>query len=333
VDCQVLALQTGQDDLFLENLDSRYDAWRRYQRESFARTSLWYASHPTARVRVEQATIDGEWAEALVQLTGTERATAWWRFRRVDGQWRQVPPIANTGRPASHIVAGSVSLICDEADAPLVRRALARLGDFAGGLWCRCGQSGSSPPTISLRILPYISSPWSGAIPSPRLGLEILTPDEQVDAVCREMRLAIAQALLSQATGEYPPATGERWLLDALACRWANYWQGEWKATVRQAVINGSHERLIGGRQADERRSSLSWELHAEDQVPFWDEPLAYTLGAYLESTYTSERLRELIGAVGQRGAAGAVQSVLGLSTADLTDAWTAFLQENYGAE
>jgi hypothetical protein len=117
VDREILALQTGQREAFLDLLDPRYGPWLRYHEEHFERQAAWYAARPEVRAHVESVRLGPDLAVAQVRLrdqNGGQTEPVDWYYRRVRGRWRHAPPAPELLGPAASV---ETSRITDRARA------------------------------------------------------------------------------------------------------------------------------------------------------------------------------------------------------------------------
>ena len=347
VDQEILALQTGQCESFMELLDSRYAPWLRYHRQYFERESAWYAARPTVRAHVESVSLGSDVAVARIRLRdghGAQSEPAHWFFRRVKGQWRHAPPTSEFLGPAANLETPHLTLIAQERD----REAAARLAPELEELWLRLARiyhpdsssgegaaaaGGREPGRLVIRIFPY-GHPLATAdtVASPHLALETWTPAERSAWLACEARLAVARAALGRLLERSAPRRGDSWLLESLALWHAQAWRAEWRPCVQRSLADGSLTRLLTGTDSFSDSPSRAQEFYAPSADQGWSQPLAYTLGEFLGHTYPSGRLSTLLRAVGPCGSsAAAIRAVLGLSLPDLEAVWARHLQQHYG--
>jgi len=345
---EVLALQTGRNDLLVAALDSTYAPWVRYHEENWLREAAWYAARAAARPHVVGLRLGPGRAEVAVALSdGEHEWRATWFFERSGDAWRHAPPppefwgegvefatdhLSLTAQgpdrePAARLAPELESLYAElaatYAPAPAVRGDPSEDG---GRAWLR------PPGRITLRSFPYGGSGWSSDyFPSPQLALEMWTAQERADELARGARLALSRAVLLQALGRTRPDAGDWWLLEALSLWHAQAWRPEWRAAVQRTIASGSFGCLLDV-QAYGTEPTLFWQ---GDRAPLERsavQPLAYTLGEYLGTSYSAEQLGALVRAIRTEGSSwDALQSVLHVSRDSLEAGWAAFLQSHYG--
>ena len=334
VDAEVLALQTGQREAFLECLDASYGPWLRYHRQAFARQSVWYAERPHLRAQVVAVYLEGNQALARVRPQEGGGGQATWYFRRNAGAWRQSPPTTAAVSTPMRIVLGTVTLLCQEPDATLVRQQASDLERYISELAKAVGLPSRPQASLDLHIFPYGAAYAGDTLPSPLLGLELFTEAELCSTAGREIRLALARLLLAQRRDEgrsQPSRDG--WLRDALACWYASYWDPSWGSYVAQAVASGAASRWLAGEPVASPPAALYWELRGRATEPLWIEPLAYTLGDYLARTFPSERLAQLSREQASGGSSASVRAVLGMEVDVLERAWLDDIRGHFPAE
>ena len=337
VDREVLALQAGQLDALFEVLDGRYAPWLRYHQQCFARESAWYAARPGARVVVEAVQLSSDRAVAQVRLwegaVRTGRSSQWY-FRRVDGEWRHTPPTLDAwGMPAS-FETEHLCLVAQGPDRELVTRLLPNLEALRTGLLHLYGPAPQATgPTgrITIRVLPYGASTEGGnIIPSPHLALELWSAAERRSVLSRDLRVAVARAVVSSLLGRSHPRPGDWWLVEALAAFHAGAWVPEWQATLRQSLADGSYRQYL----TFEAYGAISRARELRSLPPDTQraQPLAYTLGELLTTRYPSGQIRALLETIAAGSSSwAAVESVLGADRSALEAAWRLYLQERYG--
>lgn len=345
LDQEILALQTGQRQAFLDLLDTRYAPWLRYHQRNFARQASWFSARPGLRACIESVSLEPDLAVARVCLLdqrGAETQPSTWFFRRVDGQWRHAPPTSDYVGPATSIETPHLTLIAQHPDRELASFLAPKLED----LWLRLArlynldaspraqipsEHGGTPSRTVVRIFPYGSNaPSVSSVSSPQLGLDIWTPAERCTSAARDARVIVARAVLNGLLGRSQPRPEDWWLLEGLALWHAQAWQPEWRSLVCSSLADGSFRRLLSaqGYRSGGPRGQRSQPSDSE-----WAYPLAYTLGEFLGNTYPSERLCGLLAALRSCGSSwDAVQAVLGLSRGELEAAWEAHLQRCYQA-
>ncbi|HOG47131.1 MAG TPA: hypothetical protein PLJ35_05605 [Anaerolineae bacterium] len=340
---EVLALQTGQCDLFLAALDQMHAPWIRYHEENFAREAAWYAARPTARPRVERLHLGAAQAEVTVLLSdGNHAWRSTWFYQQSEGHWRHAPPPPEFWGDPSELETEHLSVIAQGPDCAPAARLAPALESFCAALtaqyppaaptssdaWREVPRSASR---ITVRSFPYGASA-SGVdyFASPQLAIEMWSATDRAAALERSARLSVARAVLQRALGRSQPAAGDWWLVEALALWHAGAWQPDWRPIVQQGLGDGLARTLdVQGLGSD------SHSLREGDWAPSadWVEPLAYTLGEYLGLTYQAGQLSALVQAI-RPGTSSwdALQRVLGLSRASLEAGWGAFLKEHYGS-
>ncbi len=346
---EVLALQTGQRDLFLAALDDTHAPWLRYHEENFAREAAWFAARPNARPLVESVRLGAGRAKVgVVLIDGEHEWRSTWYYARSDERWRHAPPPAEFWGETSEFKSAHLVLEAQGPDREPAASLLAELEDLYGRLTALYPPRPSayvypdgdgvprgrapSADRIFIRSFPYGSSAYSsGYFPSPQLALEMWTSEEREAMLATSARLAVARAVLERALGRTRPAPGDWWLIESLALWHASAWQLDWRPAVERSLATGSFSRLLDvqGTSDGPRLASSSGQVTIE---PACVAPLAYTLGEYLGATYPGEQLGAVVQAIVPGSSSwAALQSTLGLSRASLQAGWAAFLQERYG--
>ena len=345
---EVLALQTGRSDLFFASLDGSYPSWVRYHEENWAREAAWYAARPHARPFVAGLRLGPDRAQVTVGLAdGEQEWQAVWFFERVDGHWRHAPPPTEFWGDSTDFETAHLSLTAQGPDREAAARLAPELEDLYGELAALYPPAPTlysdsydddvprarmrAPSRIALRSSPYGGSGSSGDyFPSPQLALEMWTAQERASELARSARLALARAVILQALGRMRPDAGDWWLVEALSLWHARAWRPAWQAEVKQALANGTSGRLLDV-QSYGAEPTLYWKDGSTPLERTAVQPLAYTLGEYLGTTFAPEQLGAALRAIASGGSSWeALAQVLGLDRASLEAGWKAFLQAHY---
>ncbi|MGQ9682074.1 MAG: hypothetical protein ACUVX9_06030 [Anaerolineae bacterium] len=329
VDAQVLALQTGQCDAFLECLDASYGPWLRFHRQAFARQSLWFAQQPHLRAEVVAVALEGDHALARVRRQPGGDVLYTWYFRRRTGIWRHGPPPPDGAAPV-RITVGQMALLCQGRDAAMVHQQAPDLERFVGELTQTLGLPSRPTANLELRILPYGAASSDDTLPSPLMGLELFSEAALRRAAGRELSLAVTRQLIARLGGGGRVVSArDRWLRDALACWFAQYWEPSWQTYVAQAIAKGAGSRWLAGA-THPPPAALYWEQRSRAAEPLWIEPLAYTLGNYLARNLPAQDLARLLEEDATHGPSAAIQAVLGISAGALQQAWLDDLRQRF---
>ncbi len=343
VDQEVVALRTGQLQDLLGLLDDRYSPWVRYHQDAFEREAAWYMRYSGCRVVVEDVRLRRESATVRVVLHGPGACgarSAVWYYQRTAAGWRHAPPPLDYWGQATDVVTPHVTLTVQGPDRALASGLASELED----LYVRLAETyrvlpvagehamGPRPARACIRIFPYgIGTQAQDAVTSPQLALELWTPDERYASLGRDLRLAVARSVLNRLPGGSRTRTGDWWLLEGLALWHASAWEPEWEASVRESLADGSYRQLLDIRPYTPTSAPLAWQMHALPPDDAWAQPLAYTLGGFLASSFPPEQLQALLQALASAGSGRTnVLNVLGLSRPDLEAAWASYLQGRF---
>lgn len=345
VEREVAALAAGQREELLALLTRTSPLyWCTYHNAAFNRESAWYAARGAARVRVERVRLEAEAATVQVALDDGERVwRGTWHYRLVGGAWRHGPPPAEVLGERCSASAGRVTVTAQGLDEEEAARLAMEVEALCSDLARR--YNAEAPLRIAIEVAPSrngSSSSWwpaeggaglSVSMPSPQLGLELLTAEERREALGRAVRLAVASEMLGRNGRGYPVS-------QALALWHAQAGEPEWEAYARAAAADGTWRRYIDlwepeGVEADEWWREVFGRYEGVPEgalmqaVQSWAGAMSYSMGEYLATHHPPERLAALLRVVGT--GRPDVAAELGLTRDELEAEWGAFLQGRLG--
>ena len=347
VEQEVAALKAGQLEVLTSLLTGTPLYWRRYHEANFSRESAWYATRGTASVRVERVRLEPGRAEAVIVLDDsqqTRRGT--WYYVRVGEYWRHGPPPVDSWGETKTVEAPHVSVRAAGLDLDLVEDLAGELEALYAGLLGAYGISPnpSVPSCVSVEVTPIVAgTEWRTSvrsngelvlnvqIPSPWLALELWTVEEQMAYLGRAARIAVTQQLVYDAMWDprEPP-----WVVVHGLILWhAEAWEPEWDHYLQTSLADGMAERFLsildGDAEAERFLQDLMASLGNPEEAIQRLLPLTYVFGELLGTRYSGEELASFLRHAGRHDTIwGAFEAELGLSRAELEEAWRAHLRQ-----